>query len=178
MNVSLGRRWLLRASGWLGVMAGLAGVASAAELLSVEAAVELALGGNRRLQQGALAVEVARERERQVRSYAYPQVSGGVLAGKLLAPIDVRFPAGALGTYAATGPLPGRATDVRIDPGLAITGNVQLVQPLTQQYKIAQRAEAAGRGRAATAPATSVGYDAEAEKVVQAVTDQILATMK
>jgi len=31
---------------------------------------------------------------------------------------------------------------------------------------------------AATAPAPSVGYDAEAEKVVQAVTDQILATMK
>lgn len=151
MNLALVCRWLLRASGWVGVMAALAVEASAAERLSVEAVVELALVGNRRLQQGALAVEVAREREHQVRSFAYPQVSGGVLAGKLLAPIDVRFPAGALGAYAATGPLPGRATDVRIDPGLAMTGNVQVVQPLTQQYKIAQRAEAAGRGRAAEA---------------------------
>lgn len=128
-----------------------AAAATAAERLTVDAAVELALGGNRRLQQGVLAVELARERERQARAFAYPQVSGGLVAGRLLAPLDLRFPAGSLGSYAATGPLPGSPTDVRADPGWALTGNVQVVQPLTQQYKIAQRAEAAERGRAAEA---------------------------
>ena len=140
-----------RVSCSIGFVAVAGAAAPAAERLSVDVAVELAMGGNRRLQQGSLAVDVTRDRERQARAFAYPQVSGGVLVGRLLAPLDLRFPAGSLGTYAATGPLPGRAIDVRADPGLAMYGNLQLVQPLTQQYKIFQRAEAARRALAAEA---------------------------
>lgn len=146
------RRLLLTLAALLATEArpGLRAAAEGAPL-SIEAAVAEALARNRRLQQAGLAVETARDRERQVRALAYPQVSGSGTAAWMLSPLDFRLPAGALGNYPATGPIPTSAATIRADPGLLTTATLQLTQPLTQQVKIARRAEAAGLGREAEA---------------------------
>lgn len=115
--------------------------------LTMERAVEVALAQNRRLQQGRLGVETARDREGQARSLAYPQVSGNGIGAHPLGPLDFRFPAGAFGTYPSTGPVPDVDTVVRASPGTFGMGSITVNQPLTQLIKIGQKSEIAGLSR-------------------------------
>ena len=82
-----------------------------------------------------------------VRSRRLPQFQFAVLGGELMHSFDFTFPAGAFGTYASTGPVPGAETKIRTPARLATLTTASINEPLIQQYKIGLGIRAAKLGR-------------------------------
>jgi len=106
--------------------------------LTLEQAISLALKRNHFIHLRSLSVEQMQSNKDQAKSNYLPQIktSGSVLHITELA--GVRIPAGALGTFPATGPVP--SAPLIIDQGglTSYTGGVGLEQPLTQLFRIHQ----------------------------------------
>ncbi len=115
--------------------------------ISVEQAVEIALTQNRRLQQARLGSASARDRETQVRSYLFPQISANGVGARLFSPLDFRFRAGTFGNYPGTGLIPATDTTLRADAKNIATGTITLTQPISQLYKIGRRSDIATLAR-------------------------------
>jgi outer membrane protein len=109
---------------------------AAAEVLTLDDAVALALRNSRRLGVAGLEVERAEQRIAAARTRRLPNLELDAQAGTTLNSIRVTFPAGAFGAFPATGPIPAEDTEV-VAPR-ALSGNVSatLAQPLTQLYRI------------------------------------------
>lgn len=107
--------------------------------LTISEAVDLAASHNRRLQQGQLGVEAARDRAAQARSYYLPQVSANGLGARPLSPFDFKFAAGTFGSYPATGPIPSTNSIIRLNPDSFTMGAVTITQPLSQLVKISHK---------------------------------------
>lgn len=118
-----------------------------AERISVERAVEIALTQNRRLLQARLGGASARDREAQVRSYLFPQISANGVGARLLSPLDFRFRAGTFGDYPGTGLIPATDATLRAEARTVATGTVTLTQPISQLFKISHRADIATLAR-------------------------------
>src|SRR5437867_2059523 len=82
------------------------------EVLSLDEAIRLARSNNRDLKQSGLDVGKQREELGKAKSELYPRLDTSVFAAQLLTPIDFTIRAGQLGTYPATGPIPGSNTDL------------------------------------------------------------------
>lgn len=106
--------------------------------VTLDQAVDLALKQNHSIHLRSLSVDQMRSKKDEARSNYLPQIkaSGSVLHLTELAGVQV--PAGALGKFPATGPIP--STPLTIDQGglTGYTGGVGLEQPLSQLFRIHQ----------------------------------------
>jgi outer membrane protein TolC len=106
--------------------------------LTLEQAINLALKQNHSIHLRNLSVEQMQSKKDQARSNYLPQIkaSGSVLHVTDLAGVEI--PAGALGSYPTTGPIPTKSLFVGQGGLTGFTGGVGLEQPLTQLFRIHQ----------------------------------------
>ena len=106
--------------------------------LTLEQAINLALRQNHSVHLRSLSVEQMQSRKDEARSNYLPQIkaSGSVLHVTELAGVEI--PAGALGSYPSTGPIPAKSLFVGQGGLTGYTGGVGLEQPLTQLFRIHQ----------------------------------------
>lgn len=107
-----------------------------APLLTLDDAVSLALNNNRIVKNSSLEAEKFDFKVNTARSRRLPQFQFAVLGGELLQPVHFTFPAGAFGTYPATGPIPSTQTSIKSPAVFTTYTTAGISQPLTQQYKI------------------------------------------
>ncbi len=105
-------------------------------VLTQEKAVELALKGNRQIQSGVLDVTKSNAAVREAKSNRYPQTNVFVVTGYPLQPIQFDIPAGVLGTYPGTGPIPGKSAEIGSPQQMTTTVYGTFAQPLSQLYKV------------------------------------------
>ena len=115
---------------------GVAEAAPSAEVLTLDQAVADAVRNNRTIANASLQVQRAERDVGATKTLRFPNLDLDVFSGKLLAPVKVTFPAGALGVYPATGPIPGRDIDIEADKSFGTFINATLAQPLSQLHKI------------------------------------------
>jgi len=118
----------------LAAAAGLA--ASAADLLTLDQAVAIAVDQNRSLRNSALEVEKAQDSVAANRTRQFPSFSLNVLGAQQLQPFDFTIQKGQLGNYQGTGPLPGEDVHFKspMEPTGLLVGKVS--QPLTSLIRI------------------------------------------
>jgi outer membrane protein len=109
---------------------------SPAPLLALDEAIRIATGNNREIRISTLEIAKAKETVAQARTNYLPKLDTYVLAGSPLQPLNFRVPAGTFGTYPATGPIPGKDSNIHspVQFGAFIYGSA--AQPLTQIYKV------------------------------------------
>jgi outer membrane protein len=112
------------------------GTASAAEILTLEQAVSLALENNRGLQTSILDSRKAQDRLNATRTRQFPGISVYMLGAQQLRSFDFTLEKGILGTYQSTGPVPDQ--DVHLKTPLEPTGVVmsKITQPLSSLIRI------------------------------------------
>lgn len=106
------------------------------ETLTVDQAVRYALEKNPELRTAILDVDKAGDNLFAFRTRRLPSVKWSVLGGQLLTRPTVSFDRGVFGTYPGVGPIPGEDTKVNIPrkPTAFVFG--QVLQPLSQQYRL------------------------------------------
>ncbi|MBL8292495.1 MAG: TolC family protein [Bryobacterales bacterium] len=109
---------------------------SSPEILTVDQAVRHALEKNPSLRTAELDVEKAGDDLSAFRTRRLPSMKWSVLGGQLLTKPTVNFDRGVFGTYPGVGPIPGEDTKVNIPrkPTAFVFG--QILQPLSQQYRL------------------------------------------
>jgi outer membrane protein TolC len=108
----------------------------AREVLTLDGAVTLALQNNRNLEVAAMQVERAGRQLEAARARRLPSLEVQAVAGAMLTPVRVSFPAGAFGSYPGIGPIPSAERVVEAPRSTSGNVNATLAQPLTQLYKI------------------------------------------
>lgn len=121
------------------------------EPLTLEAAVAEALAASPLLAGRAAQVEQAAAELAAIRTRRLPQVKFEAMGGYLLDEVEFVFPRGALGSYPATGPIPGDDIPIVAGDQATLVGSLQVAQPLSQlpRLRLAARAAEAGRQVAA-----------------------------
>jgi len=109
---------------------------SAIPLLSLDAAVRLAIANNRQLQSARLQVAKADEQIASTRTRRLPVFQADVNAAQLLTPVSFGFPAGAFGQFPATGPIPATDTTVEVPRQPTYYLSSSVMQPITQLVSI------------------------------------------
>jgi outer membrane protein TolC len=133
-------------------------------VLALEDALRLARSNNRDLKQWEL--DVARQREAlgEATTHLYPRLDTSVLAAQLLTPLDFTIKEGQLGTYPATGPIPGSDTVLHTPARPVAIVSITATQPLTQLIRIhlslkTQRLEVAAAQLSLDEHAQALGSD-------------------
>jgi outer membrane protein len=116
-------------------------------LLTLDAALSLALNDNRQVKIAALEAEKSDNQVNVVRSRRLPQFHVDALAGSLLKPFDFNFPAGSFGTYPATGPIPSTDSKITTEVGFTTSITASVDQPLSQLYEMNLGVKATELGR-------------------------------
>jgi outer membrane protein TolC len=111
--------------------------AASPEALTLDEAVALALRSNYHVERAAMQLGRAEQNVGAARARRLPNLSLQAMAGTTLTTMRVTFPAGALGTYPATGPIPSEEAIIESPRSVAGSVNAVLAQPLTQLHKIA-----------------------------------------
>jgi len=106
--------------------------APAADVLTLEQAVTLALAGNRDVRNAALEVVKAESDLGAFKTKALPSFNLYAIESKTLDDVNVRVPAGAFGDFPGTGPIPADDTEVTTKAGSKGLILGQVSQPLTQ----------------------------------------------
>src|SRR5437016_7031340 len=83
-----------------------------AKTLTLEEAVSLARSHNRELKQAGLEIHKQKEALSEAKTQFYPRFDTYLLASELLNPLDFTIPAGTLGTFPATGPIPAQESQI------------------------------------------------------------------
>ena len=109
---------------------------SSAPLLTLDEAVRIASGANREIQISKFEIIKAKEIVAQARTNYLPKLDANVLAGLPMQPLDFRVPAGSFGTYPATGPIPGKDSNIHSPVRFGAFVNGSATQPLTQLFKV------------------------------------------
>jgi outer membrane protein len=114
------------------------------QVLTLDAAVSLALGHNRRLTSAALSVENAEVSLETARWNRYPVFQVTALAAQSITEVAFSFPQGAFGTF-NEGPVPAVDTKVRSPRRPLVVGQATVSQPLSQlpRLNLAMKATAA-----------------------------------
>jgi outer membrane protein TolC len=141
---------------------------SSSETLTVEQAVGYALQRNPSLRTAELDVEKAGDNLSAFRTRRLPSIKWNVLGGQLLTRPTVSFDRGVFGTYPGVGPIPGDDTDVNIPrkPTAFVFG--QILQPLSQQYRLGLEVKVLDLGRQIEAAKLAERRAAVAEQVRKA----------
>ena len=109
---------------------------SGGSVLTLDEALLLARSHNRDLKVYGLDVSKQREALGEAKTHLYPRFDTAVLAAQLLAPLDFTLKKGQVGTFPATGPIPGSNTDIHTPARLIAIASVAATQPLTQLFRI------------------------------------------
>jgi len=133
--------------GALAVSATAAAQTPAPARLTVDEAVALALEGNRTLRAADLEAKRAGEEQQALLARRFPVLDTKGLVGSSLAPFTLTFPAGSLGTFPSTGPIPFTDTDITSPARPMVALFVTATQPLTQLRRIDLGAKALGAAR-------------------------------
>jgi len=99
--------------------------------LTLDEAVRLALEHNPTIESAGLAEARAGEDVEVARTHRLPVLNIEAQASRLLRPVDISFPAGAFGSFPATGPVPSVDTTVTTPAGMTMLLNASAAQPLT-----------------------------------------------
>jgi outer membrane protein len=134
-------------------------------LLTLEAALSLALDNNRGVKISGLEAQKAAHQLNVVRSKRLPQLRVDALAGSVLQPFDFTFPAGSFGTYPETGPIPSTDAKIRNEAQFTTFITASVDQPLSQLYEINLGVKATELGR----EIAREGVRAERQKVAAQV---------
>jgi outer membrane protein TolC len=110
--------------------------AQTTSVLTMDEAVALALRGNRDVQSAFLEMDRAREETAALKTKRLPQFQIYALGGIPLTRATATVPQGALGTYPATGPIPGPNVSVTTARQLSGVLLGQALQPGSQLWKI------------------------------------------
>lgn len=104
--------------------------------LTLEQAVEIAVANNSNLQTASLETQRAADdlAANRTRRFANTQIVG--LGAQLVTKPSVTFPAGSLGVYRATGPIPSTNKTIEIARKPAGTADIAVAQPLSTQYQL------------------------------------------
>src|SRR5258706_7392763 len=109
---------------------------SGGSVLTLDEAISLARSNNRDLKQYGFDIGKRREALGAAKSELYPRFDASVLAAQLLTPIDFTIKAGQLGSFPATGPVPGSNTNLHTPARPIAIVSVTATQPLTQLFRI------------------------------------------
>ena len=109
---------------------------SGGAVLTLEEALLLARSNNRDLKQRGLDVARQREALAEAKTHRYPRLDTSVLAAQLLKPLDFTIKEGQLGTFPATGPIPGSDIDLHTPARPVAIASVTATQPLTQLIRL------------------------------------------
>ena len=122
-------------------------VASAAETLTLEEAIKLALRDNRQVKTATLEVSKSADRLAAVRTRRLPEFKVSALSSQLLSSLDFKFEQGVFGNFPGIGPIPGADTTISTPrrPTTVVVG--QINQPLSQLYRIGLSLKQLGVGR-------------------------------
>src|ERR1700692_2130513 len=110
--------------------------ASGGKVLTLDEAISIAHSNNRDLKQTGLEIGKQMEALGGAKTQFYPRLDTSVLAAQLLTPIDFTIKAGQLGTFPATGPIPGSDTNLHTAARPIAIVSVTATQPLTQLFRI------------------------------------------
>jgi outer membrane protein len=142
--------------------------------LSLQEAEARVRGQNRQVLDARAAIQIRKEEAAAARTKRFPVLGTSIEAGPLLNKASVTFPAGSLGTYGATGPLPGRDTKIGIPRQISGYSVSQLSLPLLQQPRIGLAIRSADlEAQSARAQADTITQRAVAQ--VRSLYFQILA---
>jgi outer membrane protein TolC len=123
-------------------------VPESAPALTLEEAIRIALDNNRTIKNAALAASIAADQIAESRTYRFPSIKLYALGSELLAPVDFNFQRGIFGTFPGIGPVPAQNTQIESSLRPTFYGVTQIVQPLSQQYKIGLNVQLAKLGQA------------------------------
>jgi outer membrane protein TolC len=107
-----------------------------AERLTLDRAIQLAIGNNRQIQSADLQLQKASEEVEIARSRRLPVFDIEGHASQLLTPVDFAFPQGAFGEFAGIGPIPATDTNVSVPKQLTYYFSSQVSQPVTQLFRL------------------------------------------
>ncbi len=120
---------------------------SSGETLTLEQAIELALGENRQIKSASIDVEKYSDKLGALRSRRLPEFRFSTTASQLLTPMSYTFEKGVFGTYPDIGPLPGATTEISTPRRMTFYLSGQINQPLSQLYRIKLSLKQMGIGR-------------------------------
>jgi outer membrane protein TolC len=123
-------------------------VPESAPALTLEEATRIALDNNRSTKNAALASSIAADQIAEARTYRFPSIKLYALGSELLAPVNFDFQRGIFGTFPGIGPVPAQNTQIESSLRPTFYGVTQIVQPLSQQYKIGLNVQLAKLGQA------------------------------
>ena len=109
---------------------------SAAPVLTLDEAVQIASGTNRDIRISKLEIIKARETVAQAKTNYFPKLDANVLAGAPLQPLNFKVPAGSFGTYPSIGPIPATNSNIHSPVRFGAFVNASAAQPLTQLFKV------------------------------------------
>lgn len=118
------------------ILAQQGGTRSAAEVVTLDQAISLALSDNRQVKNAQLGIGKAEDQLAATRTSRLPKFEFNALAGQQLASPDFTFTKGVLGNYANVGPIPDH--DVKMSTPMRPTAILfgQVTQPLSQLHRI------------------------------------------
>ncbi len=122
--------------GAAGARQGSGQVSAAADVLTLDQAVALALQYNRIIRGSELEVRRFDERLAAARTLRLPSFSLYTLGSQRLTALDFRFPRGAFGIFPGIGPIPAADTSIHSSVRAAALVIGRIDQPLSQQYRI------------------------------------------
>jgi outer membrane protein len=105
-------------------------------LLTLDEAIRIASGTNQDIHISKIEIIKAQEIVAQAKTNYLPKLDANVIAGVPLQPLNFRVPAGSLGTYPATGPIPATDTNIHSPAQFGAFVNASATQPLTQLFKV------------------------------------------
>jgi outer membrane protein len=120
---------------------------AAADFLTLEQAIQLALRDNRQVKTAALELDKSEDRLAAARTRRLPEFKFNALGSQLLSSIDFKFEPGVFGNYPGIGPIPSAETVIRTprQPTFVMIG--QINQPLSQLYRIGLNLKQLDAGR-------------------------------
>ena len=142
-----------------------AGQQSSLPELTLEQAVELAVASNSSLKTASLETQRIADDLAAAGTRRFANTEVTALGAQLVTKPSVTFPAGSLGTYSATGPIPGTDQKIEIARKPAGTLDVSVAQPLSTQYQLHLQLKALALGLEGTRQ--------DQEKTRQDVVDQV-----
>ena len=107
-----------------------------ADVLTLDRAIELARANNRETKRARFDIDRQREITAEAKTSLYPRFDTYLLGTELLQPLDFTIKAGQLGTYAATGPIPRKNTDLHTPARPIVVASITATQPITQIPRI------------------------------------------
>jgi outer membrane protein len=120
---------------------------SQAPLLTLDDAVQIALVNNRLVKNSSLEAQKFDFRVSTAKTLRLPKFQTAVLGGELLHSFDYTIPAGSLGTYSSTGPIPSRDAKIHNPARFTTHATAAADEPILQQYKIGLGIRATELGR-------------------------------